>query len=80
MLISIETIIILQNTFILSKFARNAGLPFKTPEMFYHNTQEKLPVFSFNPTNAFKKNGSVFKNKNIKSEEIPSKNKESRKG
>ena len=46
--------------------------------MFYHNTQEKLPVFSFNPITSFKKNGSVFKSKNINSEEIPSKNKESR--
>ena len=63
---------------ILSKFARNVGIPFKTPEMFYYEAKEKLPAFSFDPKAAFKKTGSIFKGKHVKPEEISSKSKESK--
>ena len=75
MLISMKMIIFYYNL-VSSKFARNIGLQFKTPEMFFYEAKEKLPAFSFDPKIAFKKTGSVFKGKHVKPEEIPSKNKE----
>jgi len=54
------------------QFALNVGLQFKTPEMHYHNQKETLPPFEFEPKNAFKKTGSLFKGKDVKPADIPS--------
>jgi len=43
------------------KFAKNVGLKFETPEMYFHGQKETLPSFEFEPS-SLKSNTTLFKN------------------
>ena len=60
---------------ILSKFALNCGVVFKTPEMLFLGTKETIPEIDFNPR-TIKTTGSIFEGKDIK--DVKSKDKESK--
>ncbi len=51
-----------QIKFIISKFALNVGLQFKTPESFYLGEEDKLPELEFD-LNSIAKTGAIFKGK-----------------
>ena len=50
------------------KFAKNVGIGFKTPEMFFNNITETLPAFEFDPKSLKNLNQTLFKNISIANE------------